>query len=328
MRRFSIRLVLLLAVSFAVGLLLATYLVVTVPGHASEPGENEPVATEPDTKFDGRRAYDYLKQVVALGPRPSGSAGMRAQQKLLAAHFRAQGGKVSFQAFRHRHPIDGSTVPMANLFVQWHPQRKQRILLCAHYDTRPFPDRDKVNPRGRFVGANDGGSGVALLMELGHVAARLKGRYGIDFVLFDGEEFVFSDRDPYFVGSEYFARSYAGNPPSFRYRWGVLFDMVADTDLQLFQEVNSTRWRDTRPLVNDIWNVARQLGVTEFVARPKYEIRDDHLKLRQIGRIPTCDLIDFDYPWWHTEGDTPEHCSAESLDKVGRVIVAWLRQLK
>jgi len=281
-----------------------------------------------DSVFDGERAYEYLKQVVAIGPRPSGSEAMRTQQKMLAEHFRQFGGKVAFQSFRARHPRTGRPVSMANSFVQWHPERKQRILLCAHYDTRPFPDQDPVNPRGRFVGANDGGSGVAVLMELAHHMPELECNYGIDFMLFDGEEFVWTDDDRYFLGSEFFARSYAENPPSFRYEWGVLLDMVGDADLQIYQELNSIRWRDTRPLVNDIWRVAAELGVREFIDRGKYEIRDDHLALRNIARIPTCDIIDFDYPAWHTEADTAKNCSADSLGKVGSVILAWLEQVR
>ena len=103
-----------------------------------------------DIPFGGARAYEYLQQICALGSRVSGSPGMVSQQQLLADHFRKCGGQVQFQEFRVRHPQDGSAVPMANLIVHWHPDRKERILLCPHYDTRPFPDRDRTNPKGRF----------------------------------------------------------------------------------------------------------------------------------------------------------------------------------
>jgi hypothetical protein len=285
-----------------------------------------------DIPFDGQQAYAYLKQICDIGPRPSGSEGMARQQTLLVEHFERLGGKVSRQEFRIRHPQDGSPVPMANLVVEWHPQKKERILLCAHYDTRPFPDRDRNNPQGTFLGANDGASGVALLMQLAQHMPQLDGRYGVDFVLFDGEEFVFRDTtftregDPYFLGSDYFARSYVGAPPPHRYRWGVLLDMIGDADLQLYQERNSMSWRDTQPLVIDIWATARRLGVREFIATRKHEVKDDHLRLRNVGRIPTCDIIDFDYPYWHTEGDTADKCSALSLAKVGWVMHEWLKK--
>jgi glutaminyl-peptide cyclotransferase len=112
-----------------------------------------------------------------------------------------------------------------------------------------------------------------------------------------------------------------------RYRWGVLLDMVGDADLQIFQERHSVAWRDTRPLVDKIWGVAAGLGVREFVARPKHLVRDDHLNLRNIAGIPTCNIIDFDYPYWHTEQDLPDKCSALSLAKVGWVVHEWLNQL-
>jgi glutaminyl-peptide cyclotransferase len=283
-----------------------------------------------DIPFNGARAYEYLKQISAIGPRPSGSPGMEAQQKMLVEHFGKLGGQVHRQAFQVRHPVDGSPVAMANLIVQWHPERGQRILLCAHYDTLPYPMLDPENPRGRFVGANDGASGVAVLMELAHEMPQLKTRYGVDFVLFDGEEFIFSTRHRYFLGSEYFARSYVAGrlPYRCRYRWGVLLDMIGDADLQIYQERRSAWWRDTRPLVDDIWSTARRLGVREFVARTKYEVADDHLMLRDVGGIPTCDVIDFDYPPWHTQGDTPERCSALSLAKVGWVIREWLETVE
>lgn len=281
-----------------------------------------------DIPFNGDRAYKYLKQVSAIGRRPSGSPGMEAQQKLLADHFRKLGGEVEFQRFRAPHPVDGSAVPMANLIVHWHPKSTQRILLCAHYDTLPFPMLDPRNPRGTFVGANDGGSGVAVLMELGNEMPKLSCKYGVDFVFFDGEEFIFSEGDKYFHGSEHFAREYRDNPPPYRYRWGVLLDMVGDADLQIYQERYSMSWEDTRPLVEEIWATARRLGVREFISRQKYYVRDDHLPLHDIAQIPTCDLIDFDYPPWHTQGDTPKRCSALSLAKVGWVVREWLKEVR
>jgi hypothetical protein len=172
-------------------------------------------------------------------------------------------------------------------------------------------------------------------MELGKLMPQLTGSLGVDFVLFDGEEFVFDDqrdRDYYFVGSTHFAQDYRANPPPYRYRWGVLLDMVGDAHLDLYFEKNSLRY--ARPLVHDIWNTANRLGVSEFRRQARHELRDDHLKLNEIARIPTCDIIDFDYPrpgarqsYWHTEADTPDKCSPESLAKVGWVVLEWLRSL-
>jgi len=284
-----------------------------------------------DAAFDGKQAYEYLKQICNLGPRISGTREMQAQQELLEKHFSQLGANVERQEFQVRHPLGGKRVELANLLVRWHPERDRRILLCTHYDTRPRPDRDP-NPRlrrsGVFLGANDGASGVAVLMEMGRPMPELESPYGVDFVFFDGEEFVYHRNDRYFLGSTWFARQYRSDRPEHRYVCGILLDMVGDADLQIFQEQNSVRWRDTRPLVEDLWETARRLGVREFVPRPKHEVNDDHLPLRNLAKIPTCNIIDFDYPHWHTTADTPEQCSAESLEKVGRVVLHWLRHAR
>lgn len=290
-----------------------------------------------DIPFDGRKSYDWLRRICDLGPRYSGSQGMLQQQQMLKQHFEELGGQVELQRFQVRHPLNGAAVPMANLIVRWHPDRKERVLLCAHYDTRPFPDRDPDlrRRRGRFVGANDGGSGVAVLAELGRWMPRIESRFGIDFVLFDGEELVYNDdRDEYFLGSRYFSEQYVSNPPEHSYRLAILLDMVGDADLQLYQERNSMRWKDTRPLVEDIWKTAKGLGVSEFIPRRRHEIRDDHLMLHDVAKIPACNIIDFDYgpigtrrSYWHTTQDTPDKCSALSLAKVGWVVLEWLKKL-
>lgn len=280
--------------------------------------------------FSGVQAMHYLEAICELGPRPSGSPGMAAQRTMLVKHFREAGARVTGQAFRTADPRTREPVHMENLIVEWHPDRTDRVLIGVHYDTRPFPDRDPVDPQGTFLGANDGASGVAVLMALAGVMPSLPGPVGVDFVLFDAEEYVFGPRDPYCVGSTFFARQYAddrrADPKLHRYRAGVILDMVADKDLQIWQEQQSVTWPDTQPVVAELWGVAARLGVREFVPRPKYTVQDDHVPLRMIAKIPTCDVIDFDYPSWHTTADTPANCSAPSLDVVGRVMLAWLRE--
>ena len=300
------------------------------------PSARRPESLEKYAPYDGNLAYQHLNTICGLGKRISGSPGMIQQQQYLAQHFQKHGGQVARQEFQVRHPENGTQVTLTNLIASWHPERKQRLLLCAHYDTRPFPDQDPVNPRGTFIGANDGASGVALLCELARHIQGIDTAYGIDIVMFDGEEFIFdSQRDAFFLGSEHFAKDYANNPRESQYRWGVLLDMVGDQDLQIYQERNSLTWKDTRPLVQDIWRVARDLGISEFKARGRHTVNDDHVPLHDIGGISICDIIDFDYPntgygpkYWHTERDVPEMCSAASLAKVGKVMLTWLERVK
>ncbi|MHB8901228.1 MAG: M28 family peptidase [Thermoguttaceae bacterium] len=285
-----------------------------------------------DIPFDGTRAFRYLEQICSLGRRPSGSEGMAAQQDLLERHFGALGTVVHRQRFEYPHPQTGQPVPMTNLIVQWAPERPERILLACHYDTLPYPMLDERDPSGEFVGANDGASGVALLMELGHEIGPIleteQKKFGVDLLFLDGEEFVFTPRGGrYFVGSDYFARQYAATslPYAATYRKGVLLDMIGDRDLRIPQEGNGRWWPDTEALLDEIYGTAKRLGVAEFVERRGREIQDDHVVLHNVGKIPTIDLIDFDYPPWHTMGDTPDKCSALSLAKVGWVVREWLK---
>jgi hypothetical protein len=232
------------------------------------------------------------------------------------------GARVSYQPFDAADPLSGQPVRMSNLIVSWRPQAERRVLIGCHYDTRPFPDRDRSNPRGIFLGANDGASGVALLMELGHQMRTLGGTLGVDFVLFDGEELVVDNAGTYFLGSNYFARDYREHPPVFQYVAGVVVDMVGDRSLNIFKEKNSVRFAPD--VTRSVWESARRLGIREFVSAERHEISDDHIPLNEVARIPTCDIIDFDYPYWHTTRDVPDRCSGESLVKVGRVLLDWV----
>jgi len=303
-------------------------------GNGQQRRNDRPTKRLDEIPFDGQAAFQWIEKLCAIGPRPSGSSGMQQQQQLLMEHFKQLGGEVALQPFTARHPLTGETVEMANLIVRWHADRSKRILLCAHYDTRPFPDQDPNPRQGVFVGANDGASGVAVLAELGRQMPSLTGEVGVDFCLFDGEELVFEEKGDYFLGSTHFARAYAAEKREYAYRCAVLLDMVGDAHLELYQDISSLRWRDTKPFVQQIWRTAGQLGVGEFIPRRmRVEIRDDHLALHQIGQIPALDIIDFDYvrpgenrSFWHTSEDTPDKCSAESLAKVGWVLQEWLKQ--
>lgn len=284
-------------------------------------------------EYDADRAFAVLVQLCEIGRRPSGSPGMKRQQDLLRRAFEQLGGSVTMQTFDIRHPEDGSAVPMANMIAAWHPDRPKRFLVCAHYDTRPYPDQDRQNSKGVFIGANDGASGCAALVELAHQLDDLPDDVGVDLVLFDGEEFVWQQgRDDYFLGSKFFAEKYKANPPAVRYQAGVLLDMVGDRELKIFYERNSMRY--AREIAKSIWATADRLGVKAFVPRIRHELQDDHLPLNQVAGVPTVDLIDFDYPrpgigapsYWHTEQDVPANCSGHSIATVVWVVHQWLKQ--
>jgi glutaminyl-peptide cyclotransferase len=293
------------------------------------PEKSRPADAASAPVVDEERAFGYLTRICDIGPRISGTEGMEKQQQLIAEHFAKLKAKVSFQSFDAPHPLTRKPVQMTNLIVSWDREVKDRVLLACHYDTRPHADRD-ANPQlaenGVFLGANDGASGVALLMELGHHIRQIKPTYGVDFVFFDGEELVYNDfRDAYFLGSEFFSKGYRDHPPEHKYVCGVLVDMIAGKNLQLYEERNSLELAPE--VTHSIWRTAKRLKIREFIAKPKHEVRDDHLSLNLIAGIPTCDLIDFDFPHWHTTRDTPAACSGASLAKVGRVLLAWLEEV-
>ncbi|MEM7783340.1 MAG: M28 family peptidase [Planctomycetota bacterium] len=286
------------------------------------------------TQFDPQAAFDYLQEICDIGPRISATEGMRKQQAYIQDHFKGLDGKIYNQPFSAKSPFTQRFVRLHNIIVRWHEDRKRRILICCHHDTRPFPDQDPVNPRGTFIGANDGASGVALLCELGKHIEAMEGPFGVDFIFFDGEEFVLiRPRDPMFLGSTYFANQYRSGRVKWKYDYGILVDMVADKDLQIYYEGNSLGYADG--LTRSVWTVAKRLGIQEFIPQKRHQIRDDHLPLNSIAGIRTTDIIDFDFPnpkqgnaYWHTEKDIPENCSADSLGKVGTVVLEWLREMQ
>ncbi len=301
-------------------------------GRAESEAPAEPVSTTGPVlaDFDADRAFGYLETICDLGPRISGTEAMFRQQELIARHFTNLGVEVRTQDFDAPHPETGRPVRLRNLIVSWHPESTERVIICTHYDTRPRPDQEPYPPHRDepFIGANDGGSGVALLMELGHHMPTLQPTYGVDFVFFDAEELVYDnerDRNRYFLGSTYFAKTYRDNPPQYRYVAAVLLDMVGSKDFRAYYESNSLRFAPE--LTRSVWEAARKAGVREFIPRRKHEVRDDHLPLNQIALIPACDVIDFDYPYWHRRNDIPAACSGETLKKVARVVATWLEDV-
>lgn len=288
------------------------------------------LAKSADT-IDAVAAQVYLQRLCEMGPRISGSKSMKVQQQALRLFFENMGATVASQSFSIPHPETRKSVELINLIVQLQPEKKNRILLCCHYDTRPFADQDPNNPKASLPGANDGASGVGLFMVLAPHLKKIDQRLGIDLVFFDAEELVYQKpRDPLFIGSTHFANQYVRSAPAHRYMAGVLIDMIADKTLELYYEKNSLN--AAGPVTKSVWNKARQLKVSEFVAKPLHQVRDDHLPLNEIAKIPTTDLIDFDYPsinsatsYWHTAEDTPDKCSPVSMAKVGVVLLEWAK---
>ena len=285
-------------------------------------------------KFDGDRAMKYLKQLCDIGPRISGSDAMKKQQELIEKHFKDLGATITRQEFKAKQRSRKAETEMVNLIISWNPEKERRLLVSSHYDTRPIADQEanRNNWNKPFVSANDGTSGVAFMMELGNHMKDLKSDFGIDFVTFDGEEYVFETNpmgggDKYFFGSEHFAEEYmkSKDKRKHRYEAGLLLDLFAGKDAQLKVELNS--YEAAPKLVDQVWGVAKNLGAKSFKYERGHEVQDDHLALIRAG-IPTIDIIDFDYSHWHKLTDTADKVSGDQMAEVSKVITVWAQKIK
>ncbi len=303
------------------------------PGEKKKPdgfAADRPGAAKP-APFDAKRAMGYLEALCKIGTRMSGTEGMKKQQEMLEKHFTDLGGKVVYQRFNtgKQARLRQQNVEMANLIVSWNPDRLRRVILCSHYDTRPYADEEPTERLRKepFISANDGGSGVALLMELAHHMKDLDTTVGVDFVFFDGEEFVWERSDEYFFGSKHFATEYRKNRGTMQYTGAILLDMVGGKNIKFPIEQNS--WWKAEKLVREVWGIAGELKCTAFRSNEfsKFAVEDDHLALNRNG-IPAVDVIDFDYPHWHRVTDVPANCSGDSLEQVARVLSVWLQRTK
>ena len=280
---------------------------------AASPALALPPAPRP---FDADRAYRDLAKQCEFGPRVPGTQAHTDCLRWLAATLYLTADTVTVQQFKP--DLDGKPVQFTNVIATFNPKGSPQVLLCAHWDSRPTADRDPdpANRAKPIPGANDGASGVAVLLEIARALKAHPPRQRVTIALFDGEDYG-ATREQMFLGSRAFARDFFGTPVD----WGVLLDMVGDRDLRLPPERFSLEKAPT--LVDRVWSAAERVGSNAFVRGAGPAVLDDHVYLIQHG-IPCIDVIDFDYPYWHTVADTPDKCSAESLDQVGRAILAAL----
>jgi glutaminyl-peptide cyclotransferase len=267
--------------------------------------------------FDGKRAFQHLEQIVAIGPRPAGSPALRQTRAYITRQLASLGLTVQEQPFTVNTPV--GRVEMVNLIVRLDGDRRDRILFAGHYDTKLMRDAP-------FVGANDGGSSAAFLIELARVLANRPRAFTYELIWLDGEEAFCAgwtdcgtvDAPDNTYGSRHYvaAARAAGALPGLRAL--VLVDMMGDRRLEIRRDTNSTPW-----LVDLLWNAARRQGHERVFVDLPTTIEDDHLPFLRAG-VPAVDIIDLDYPAWHTPSDTMDQVSADSLQIVGDVIIEAL----
>jgi Zn-dependent M28 family amino/carboxypeptidase len=237
--------------------------------------------------------------------------------------LRQRADSVVVQSWNHV-TARGDTLKMQNFIARFRPGAEKRLLFLAHWDSRPVSDsprsRDSTQP---VLGANDGGSGVALLLGVADVLKRSPPTIGVDLLFVDGEDYgdFTKDSADVLIGSRYYG---AHQLPGARPLYAVLYDLIADKDLQIYQEGNSLV--GAPEVVDLVWDSAKDLGYSGyFIASPRHTLIDDHLELQKAG-IRAIDVVDFDYPSWHTPDDTIDKVSAASLQVVGDVAVDLVRR--
>jgi hypothetical protein len=265
--------------------------------------------------FDSNRAWDHVRQLVAIGPRPSGSPGIEQARQYIKNQLAASGIAVSEQKWVDDTPA--GKVPMVNLIATIPGARKDRLVVAGHYDTKRFA-------RFRFVGASDGGSSAAFVIELGRVLKARKNPLTIELLFLDGEEAV----NEVWAGTDntYGSRHYVdaakkeGSLASLKAL--LLVDMIGDRNLTIRKDSHSTPW-----LTDLVWDAARRQKLDAYFLPASTQIEDDHVPFLKAG-VPSVDIIDLEYPQWHTAQDSLDAVSARSLQIVGDVTLAALPQIE
>ena len=273
--------------------------------------------------FNEDRAFEHLEKQCELGVRYPGSDGIELCRDYIINELTKSNAEIELQNFSvvlNEEEIDG-----VNILASFYPQMSRRILLGAHYDTRPWADKeeDVTLHNTPILGANDAASGVAVLLELAEIiSTRQPQQFGIDMVFFDLEDMgAYGENKSWCLGSSYFANNYSDPKPE----KAIVIDMIGDTDLSINMEYSS--YHNSPNLVKEVWEIADQLGFNEFKPRIINQIYDDHYPLIAIG-INAIVVIDFEYPSWHTLEDTPDKCSPHSLGVVGKTMVNLIYQEK
>ncbi len=277
------------------------------------------------TGFDAERAFEDLQYQCDLGPRVPNSDGAKSAIQFFQFVLLPLADTLHIQNFQLEDPYSAEQLNLTNIVARFQPQKTHRIILCAHWDTRPRAEYDRSNPEKPMIGANDGASGVAILLEIARQLQSRPVNPGIDIILFDGEDYGKpGDLQHYLLGSRY----YVDHPYPPMAQQVILLDMVGDAELSI--KVDPVSYRSAPRLVEEIWTLANDIGYDQFQLVVGASMYDDHVPFIEKG-IQAIDIIDFEYPdqdhsYWHTHEDTPDKCSVESLEAVGNTVLTWLYQ--
>jgi glutaminyl-peptide cyclotransferase len=300
--------------------------------------KNETVSTQVLTvevpRFNADSAYAYVQKQVDFGPRVPNTQAHRNAAAWLEQELKKAGAQVTIQSFRAP-STDGSTLDLKNIIASFNPEKQKRIMLAAHWDTRPFADKDSVKRNAPFDGANDGGSGVGVLLEIARLIKSNPPRAGVDIVLFDGEDWGEKDNevgripvpeeweDWWCLGSQYWSEH--RHKPNYRPYYGILLDMVGAKDARFFREGHSMQYAPR--IVDKVWTTAATLGYSDFFIKADVAgITDDHKFVNEIAQIPMIDIIQYaPHKGWgdfhHTTNDNMSVIDKTTLEVVGKTVL-------
>ncbi len=292
-------------------------------------------AAEPDIDavWNGDNAMRHVSRLVGFGPRFVGAEGHKKAADFIISFMRELPSTVVDVQPGHYHKggkPDGEKMPLFNIIARFDPDNPRRVIVATHYDSIIRAWNDKENPEAEMPGANNSASGVAVLLETARALAMadVPPPLGIDFLFFDAEEGSLSlgasDPDWSAIGSEWYAKRIRYAYPDKLPEKAVVLDMVCDKDLLLRPEPNSLKMKKSREEAEKFWKEGSKFFPRAYDAKPlPYGIGDDHFALLSKG-IPAFLVIDFDYRWYNTAHDTPDKCSAASLEAVGRTLFRYL----
>tara|TARA_B100000902_G_scaffold75131_1_gene80008 strand:+ start:3472 stop:4395 length:924 start_codon:yes stop_codon:yes gene_type:complete len=273
--------------------------------------------------FSGDKAFNHLIKQCDFGPRNPGSVGHKKAFDYYLSTFKSLADTAFSQPFKDKMPRTGAEVQMNNIIARFNTESQKQIVISAHWDTRPWAENSSsiMRKNSPIIGANDGASGVAVIIELASIFDKNPPPFGINLVLFDAEDYgVPGDNWTYCIGSQYFAH----NLPIPYPEYSINIDMIADRQPEFFIERIS--YQQNASLVLELWELSEKLGLKAFKKEAKHAVFDDHVPLYEIAGIPSINIIDFDFPndrvnYHHTHNDIVQNCSPEGLRQVGTLLV-------
>lgn len=282
------------------------------------------IVTQKKTGFSADNAYNHIKSQLDFGFRIPGTPAHKQCADWLLKQLKTQCDTTYFQVGQSKNPTSGATIPIYNIIGSINPQAEKRMIFAAHWDSRPMADQDDNNPKDPILAANDGASGVGVILELARILHSEKPEWGVDFILFDAEDLGVAEIENSFcLGSQYWGKNL--HKDNYKANFGVLLDMVGGKDAKFMWEANSNQYANW--ILVHTWQIAKELGHdNHFQLQNIGAITDDHKYVYEATNIPMIDIIQYNEntgfaPYWHTHDDNLDAIDKNTLQAVGNTLL-------